>query len=51
MTLVYARVADHTVADAYDRVSDQVDALYTKTAGLRSNGNVSAGMTRLAVEY
>ncbi len=51
MTLVYARVADHTVADAYDRVSDQVDALYTKTAGLRSNGNGSAGMTRLAVEY
>lgn len=51
MTLVYARVADCTVADAYDRVSDHVDALYTKTAGLRSNGNGSAGMTRLAVEY
>ena len=27
MTLVYARVADQTVADAYDKVTDQVDAL------------------------
>jgi integrase len=51
MTLVYARVADQTVADAYDAVSDQVDALYTKPAGLRSNGNGSAAMTQLAVEY
>lgn len=51
MTLVYARVADHTVADAYDRVTDQVDALYAKPAGLRSNGNGSTGMTQLAVEY
>ncbi len=51
MTLVYARVADHTVADAYDRVADQVDALYTKPAGLRTNRNGSAAMTQLAVEY
>ena len=51
MTLVYARVADQTVADAYDKVTDQVDALYTKPAGLKSNGNGSAGMTRLAAEY
>jgi integrase len=51
MTLVYARVADQTVADAYDAVSDQVDALYTKPAGLRSNGNGSAGMANLANEY
>ncbi len=51
MTLVYARVADQTVADAYDAVSDQVDALYTKPAGLRTNGNGSAGMAQLAAEY
>jgi len=51
MTLVYARVADQTVADAYDAVTDQVDALYTKPNGLRSNGNGSAGMTQLADEY
>jgi len=51
MTLVYARVADKTVADAYDTVTDQVDALYTKPAGLRSDGTGSAGLTQLAVEY
>ena len=51
MTLVYARVADQTVADAYDKVTDQVDALYTKPNGLRANGNGSAGMTQLATEY
>ncbi len=51
MTLVYARVADQTVADAYDAVSDQVDALYTKAAGLRTNGTGSAAMARLAAEY
>ena len=51
MTLVYARVADQTVADAYDAVTDQVDALYTKPNGLRSNGNGSAGMASLADEY
>jgi len=51
MTLVYARIADRTVADAYDKVSDQVDALYTKPNGLRTNGNGSAGMTQLATEY
>ena len=39
MTLVYARIADTTVAEAYDNVTDQVDALYTKPAGLRSTGD------------
>jgi integrase len=51
MTLVYARVADQTIADAYDAVTDQVDALYTKPNGLRANGNGSAGMTSLADQY
>jgi len=51
MTLVYARVADQTVADAYDAVSDQVDALYTKPNGLRANGNGSVGMASLADQY
>ncbi len=51
MTLVYARVADQTVANAYDQVTDQVDALYTKPTGLRSNGTGSAGMAQLAAEY
>jgi integrase len=51
MTLVYARIADRTVADAYDRVTDQIDALYNKPAGLRTNGTGSIGMTRLATEY
>ncbi len=51
MTLVYARIADRTVADAYDNVTDQIDALYDKPAGLRTDGNGSAGMARLAVEY
>lgn len=51
MTLVYARIADRTVADAYDAVTDQVDALYTKPAGLTSNGTGSIAMTRLAAEY
>jgi integrase len=51
MTLIYARIADHTVADAYDKVTDQIDALYNKPAGLRTNGTGSIGMTRLATEY
>ena len=51
MTLVYARIADQTVADAYDAVVDQVDALYTKATGLRTNRDGSAGMARLATEY
>ena len=51
MTLVYARIADRTVADAYDTVTDQIDALYNKPAGLKTDGNGSAGMTRLAAEY
>jgi site-specific recombinase XerD len=51
MTLVYARVADQTVADAYDRVTDQVDALYTKATGLTTTGTGAITMTQLAVEY
>lgn len=51
MTLVYARVADQTVADAYDRVADQVDALYAKPAGLRTNGAGSASMSRLDADH
>lgn len=51
MTLVYARIADQTVSDAYDRVTDQVDALNTKPTGLRADGGGSASMTRLGVEY
>lgn len=44
MTLVYARIADRTVADAYDQVTEQVDALYAKPAGLRTDGSGSASM-------
>jgi hypothetical protein len=51
MTLVYARIADQTVAEAYDKVSDQIDALYNKPAGLRTNGTGSVGMANLANEY
>lgn len=42
-----ARVADLTVADAYD----QVDALYAKPAGLTTTGTGAITMTPLAVEY
>ena len=51
MTLVYARIADRTVADAYDTVTDQIDALHNKPAGLRTDGNGSAGMTRYAAGH
>ncbi|HEX6299943.1 MAG TPA: tyrosine-type recombinase/integrase [Acidimicrobiia bacterium] len=51
MTLVYARIADRTVSDAYHRVTDQIDALYTKQTGLRAKGTGSASMRRLGVEY
>jgi integrase len=34
MTMVYARIADRTVADEYFAVSDQVEALYDRAAGL-----------------
>ena len=51
MTLVYARIADRSVAEAYDKVADQVDALYNKPAGLRTDGNGSVGMARLSTEY
>jgi integrase/recombinase XerD len=51
MTLVYARIADRSVAEAYDKVTDQIDALYNKPAGLRTNGTGSVGMASLADEY
>ena len=51
MTLVYARIADRTVADAYDRVTNEVDALYTKPAGLRSAPGGTAAMAHLAAEF
>jgi site-specific recombinase XerD len=51
MTLVYARIADRTVADAYDKVANQIDALYNKPAGLRTNRTGSVGMARLSAEY
>lgn len=50
MTLV-ARIADRTVSDACDRVTDQIDALYTKPHRLRTDGTGSASMARLGVEY
>jgi len=50
MTLVYARIADRTVADAYDRVANDIDALYTKPAGLRSTPGGTAAMAYLAAE-
>jgi integrase len=51
MTLVYARIADRTVADAYDRVTNEVDALYTKSAGLKSAPGGTAAMVHLAAEF
>jgi integrase len=51
MTLVYARIADRTVAEAYDKVANQIDALYNKPAGLRTNRTGSVGMARLSSEY
>ena len=51
MTLVYARIADQTVADAYDRVTDQVDALYAATTGLRTDGSGSASMRQLDTDH
>ena len=51
MTLVYARIADRTVADAYDRVTNDIDALYTKPNGLRSAPDGTAAMTHLAAEF
>ncbi len=44
MTLVYARIVDRTVADAYDRVTNDIDALYTKPTGLRSAPDGTAAM-------
>ncbi|MEP0395157.1 MAG: tyrosine-type recombinase/integrase [Ilumatobacter sp.] len=51
MTLVYARIADRTVADAYDRVTNEVDALYTKPNGLRTAPGGTAAMVHLAAEF
>ena len=51
MTLVYARIADKTVADAYDRVTDQIDALYTNPTGLRTDGSGSASMRSIDTDH
>jgi integrase len=51
MTLVYARIADRTVADAYDRVTNDIDALYTRPSGLRSAPGGTAAMAHLAAEF
>ncbi len=51
MTLVYARIADRTVADAYDRVTNDVDALYTKNVGLRAASDGTAAMAHLGAEF
>ena len=51
MTLVYARIADRTVADAYDRVTADVDALYTKHIGLRAAPDGTAAMAHLGAEF
>lgn len=50
MTMVYARIADQTVFDAYDHVTNRVDALYAKPNGLRADGTGSASMGRLGAE-
>ncbi len=50
-SLVYARIADRTVADAYDKVTNQIDALYNRPPGLRTNSTGSVGMAQLATEY
>jgi site-specific recombinase XerD len=52
MTLTYARIADRVVADEYDSVSQQIDALYN-TAGIQSALPAeieTAAMTRLRRE-
>ena len=51
MTLVYARIADRTVADAYDRVTNDVDALYTKNIGLRTASDGTTAMAHLGAEF
>ena len=51
MTLVYARIADRTVADAYDRVTTDVDALYAKPVGLRVAADGTAAMAHLGAEF
>jgi hypothetical protein len=53
MTLVYARIANRVVADEYNAVMEQVDALY-KTAGAPTESPAEAetpAMTRLRTEY
>jgi hypothetical protein len=50
MTLVYARIADRTVADEYHAVSEQVEALYTAQSKLPS-GAERRRMGRLLAEH
>ena len=49
MTLVYARIADRTVADEYFAVSEKVEALYDKAAALPADAEGSK-MTKLRNE-
>jgi site-specific recombinase XerD len=49
MTLVYARIADRTIADQYQAISDQVDALYGQALELPADYETTS-MTRLRRE-
>lgn len=48
MTMVYARIANRTVADEFNKVSDRVDALY---ADLDLPGQETTVMRRLRLEH
>ena len=49
MTRRYARIANRTLAAEYDRVTTDIDALYTAT--LRPDGSEGPGMSRLRAEH
>jgi hypothetical protein len=49
MTLVYARIADRTVADEYFGVAEQVEALYRQPASLPAHAE-GAEMRKLRAE-
>lgn len=53
MTLIYARIANKTVADEYRAVSDSVDALYAETdlAGHDPDPAETVEMRRLRLEH
>ena len=50
MTLRYAKIANRTVADEYFAVTDQVDALYTKTEPLPADA-IGPNMARLRRDH